>query len=346
MNQLNQRIDWLDTLRAIGIFLVVLSHTGRYDASVMNFALCFYMPLFFFISGLFVKNKIREYFWIYYIKNRAQRLLIPYFVFCAISYLFWFLLGRNIYDHSTTPLQAFIQIFYSYGGDSSLIINVSLWFFTCMFVMQILFFGLIKILRSKLQLGLALLLLSTLGYGLAQVIPHHLGTPWGLHLALTAIVFYGIGYFCQSYILEDQLVKWNRWLVLITSLAAYLIFSTINQKVVFVVGAYGNYFYFYLSALGGILFWTHIARLLPTFPLISQIGKNTLIIFSAHLLIFPFITGFFVYVLGIPDESLDSGLFIALVYTVISILVLLPVAHFFNKRLPFLLGKSLRKPTI
>ena len=48
-----KRIFWIDALRGIGIFLVVLGHTFWKGHNVIY---AFHMPLFFFISGILFKT--------------------------------------------------------------------------------------------------------------------------------------------------------------------------------------------------------------------------------------------------------------------------------------------------
>lgn len=47
------RIKWIDNARAIGILLVVLGHS-LIPASIQTYIYSFHMPLFFFLSGLFL----------------------------------------------------------------------------------------------------------------------------------------------------------------------------------------------------------------------------------------------------------------------------------------------------
>jgi len=49
------RISWIDNLRAFGILSIILVHTGRLDSGLGLYADSFFMPLFFLISGFFVK---------------------------------------------------------------------------------------------------------------------------------------------------------------------------------------------------------------------------------------------------------------------------------------------------
>lgn len=351
---MKSRIIWLDNLKAIGIFFVLIVHTGRFNTSLNPLILSFFMPLFFFISGLFVKDKLREQSLISFIKKKAINRLIPYLVFNIISYIFWFYLLRQFKNPSfatLSPLQPFLGIFYGVGGYGWLQHNISLWFLTCLFSTEILFFILIKI-KSKKVLIFNLLICSTIGYFFFWLTSHYsyqiplnpdpiqYRLPWGFDLAFTAVVFYGIGYLSQNYILTDNLIKCYRWPIISISLFCYLVFTYLNNnKVNFIIGKYGNYFYFYLAALGGILFWVHIARIIPPNFIFRAVGKHTLVIFSLHLLVFPLITGFIVYALKIPKSALEDSFLVAIIYTVIAITLLIRVSIAMEKHTPLLLGK-------
>ena len=47
-----QRLTYIDTMKAIGIALIVFGHAPGLDASLKAFIYSFHMPLFFFISGV------------------------------------------------------------------------------------------------------------------------------------------------------------------------------------------------------------------------------------------------------------------------------------------------------
>lgn len=340
---MSNRFFWVDTLRAIGIFFVVLVHTGRvHNSLILTFIKSFLIPLFFFISGLFAKEAFYEISFFNFLKKLSQRLLIPYFFFSFVSYFSWLFLLQHFKENSFSPAKSLLGIFYSSGSGDWLSYNVALWFFTCLFIVQVIFFFLIKILDKKV-LGIILFLLSILGYLLATFVTSPFNRlPWSIEISLTATVFYGVGYLIKSYILTDLLVKW-RWLIIFTSLSCYGFFTTKNTEVDFYIGIFGNYFYFYMAAFSGILFWTHIAYLLKPSQLLTVIGQNTLVIFSTHLLVIPCLTGFLTRVLGIQKSYLDNGGFIALGYTIFSILIILPVSQLLNDYTPLLVGKSFKR---
>jgi len=344
---MDNRLLWIDTLRAIGIFFVVLVHTGRiHDSFILVYIKSFFIPLFFFISGLFAKESFYKDSFFNILKKLGKRLLILYIFFALVSYFFWLFLLRHFKDQPFDPFKSLLGILYSSGSGNWLSYNIALWFFTCLFVVQVIFFFLIRASHKKSNitlLPLFLFCLSILGYIITTYVTSPSSRlPWSFDIALTATVFCGVGYLLQPYILTNLFAKW-RWLVMFTSLSLYIFFTTINTEVEFYVGIYGNYLYFYIAAFSGILFWTHLAYLIRPNPLFSAIGQNTLVIFSTHLLVIPCLTGFLIYVLLIRENILDSGLFVAFGYAILSILVILPISRLMHNYTPFLVGKSLKQ---
>jgi acyltransferase len=344
---MDNRLLWIDTLRAIGIFLVVLVHTGRIeDPSILSYIKSFFVPLFFFVSGLFAKESFYQDSFLNILKKLCKRLLIPYVFFGLVSYFLWLFLLRHFKDQPSDPFKSLIGILYSSSSENWLAHNGALWFLTCLFIVQVMFYFLFRASHQKSNNALLptfLLLLSILGYVTTTYVTSPSSRlPWSIDIALTATVFYGVGYLLKPYILTNLFAKW-RWLVMCVSLACYIFFTKINTGVEFYVGIYGNYLYFYLAAFSGILFWAQVAYSIRPNRLFSAIGQHTLVIFSTHLLVIPFLTGFLVYALGMKENALDNGLLIAFGYAIFSILVIIPASRLMHIYTPLLVGKSVKQ---
>ena len=81
-------------MQIIGIILVVVGHSGPIDRSkwqfTFDFIYSFHMPLFFFISGILFYTSVVEknrFELTYLIKNKAVKLLIPYFIITLIAFV-------------------------------------------------------------------------------------------------------------------------------------------------------------------------------------------------------------------------------------------------------------------
>jgi fucose 4-O-acetylase-like acetyltransferase len=100
---LRGRIEWVDSAKGIGIFLVVFGHSlgGMIDSGMLNrtggsafIVRCiyvFHMPLFFFLACMFVPRSAQRTFHDYFL-NKASVIAYPYarfersvFYLCAIT---------------------------------------------------------------------------------------------------------------------------------------------------------------------------------------------------------------------------------------------------------------------
>ena len=70
-----ERLGWIDTVKGIGIICVMFGHLGIEIVDRIVFT--FHMPLFFLISGYFLNVNLRLW---EFVKEKAKRLLIPYYV--------------------------------------------------------------------------------------------------------------------------------------------------------------------------------------------------------------------------------------------------------------------------
>ena len=331
---MNKRICWIDNLRAIGICLVVLVHTGRISGLFLeDYIRSFFMPLFFFISGLLVKEEFYKAQFSSVLKKLGRKLIVPYIFFSAVSYLTGLFLFQYFKAQQFEPLKALLSIISGVPGAY----NGALWFFTSLFTVQVYFYFLFKLRHRKILFSGAIVFLSILGYVCTTI--YRLQFPWNLGLSLTGLVFYSVGYLfsCQ---LRNKKIWFHNWYVAVFSLPLYIYFTHINSDIKFYIGNYGNYLSFYVAAFSGISVFSYIAKLIPCNCLLSNIGRHTLVIFSTHLLVIPIITGFLVYVIGVNQSELESGFLIAFQYTIVTIYLTFYTSILMNKYLPQVLGKS------
>ena len=90
------RILWLDTLKVMAIYLVVLGHivSTTYQPNLKGIIYSFHMPLFFMISGYLNKDKRNA------IKANVFALIVPYVLLCVLYFPFYALALAH------TPLKA------------------------------------------------------------------------------------------------------------------------------------------------------------------------------------------------------------------------------------------------
>ncbi len=127
------RSNFIDIVKGIGIFLVVLGHQNTILTQEIY---SFHMPLFFFLSGIFHKN-YNSY--TEFINRKFKTLIIPYFTFAISLFLFWFFISRNFGKSSMIEisiLKNFMGIFLGAGIEKISTINwgATLWFLPCLFL--------------------------------------------------------------------------------------------------------------------------------------------------------------------------------------------------------------------
>ena len=152
-----QRLEYIDIIKGIGIFLVVLGHV-TINQTVYHFIYAFHMPLFFIIAGMFLHDKPQ------FIRKQAKSLLLPYFSFGLLTYLYWWLVESRFRELPVgeTFLSQFINLFFP---TESQFCNVVLWFLPCLFLSNVASNYLNnKIVSKGLKILILLGLICSVGY--------------------------------------------------------------------------------------------------------------------------------------------------------------------------------------
>jgi hypothetical protein len=127
------------------------------------------------------------------------------------------------------------------------------------------------------------------------------------------------------------------------SFLGVLLIARLNGKVEVSIGYYGYYACFIAGALTGIAFVVFLSKVIALSigesQFLQYIGKNTIIILGFHLLAGSFIKAITFYLFKLP-LSIYEFPWISLIYSIISILILIPVMFFLNSYMPFVIGKN------
>lgn len=73
------RVKYIDIARGIAMLCIVLGHLG--NSQINRVVFTFHVPIFFFITGYFINNKLTMK---NFIKDKAKTLLIPYLCTCIV----------------------------------------------------------------------------------------------------------------------------------------------------------------------------------------------------------------------------------------------------------------------
>lgn len=316
----NKRIQWVDIFKGILIGLVILSHQQGIPKIYLTMFTPFFLTGFFFASGYLYKDKsIKEFLY-----KRIFNLLIPW-----VLLSFWEII---VYK------ELMVSIIKDINNIKEPIMNIltgkSLWFFPCMFSVELYFLILKKLVkREKIFYPIVILIA---GVGLFIMTP---GTKRFFHfdVAMFMLFFYMLGYLLREneHKIKKTILKSN--IVLNLFIITYLIirildFMFLKSYINLVNSDLGNIPIYIISACIGIYIVYLISNEIEKNVFLSFLGRNTLLYYSLHPKI-----------LVIFDKVLlklnISNYIYCFVNSAITIVVLIIPILLINKYFPILSGK-------
>lgn len=282
--KLLDRIEWIDMAKGYGIILTIWAHLIlgtllKYTdyMILVRWIYTFNMPLFFFLSGFVFNSK---YKFIEFVKKKIKSLLIPYIAYSFLISIFYFIWNWINYSFDFSFL---------YGPLLSLLIQIrceTLWFIACLFWMNIIFYLLIKKIKSMIKVFVILLFATIVGliyYSFGGV-----SLPWNIDVCFTGLLFFYDGYLLKN---KYNMIKKRMTLkssilcficfMIINILCGYLSFSFSNERFDMYYNEYGIPILSYLSAFAGIGIISIISHW-HTFKSVSYIGRNSIIYYALH----------------------------------------------------------------
>ncbi|MFH1817300.1 MAG: acyltransferase family protein [Pseudomonadota bacterium] len=337
-----ERFTHVDTMKAIGIVLVVVGHSPGLNPFIKHVIYSFHMPLFFFISGLLLTEAKLALPYRAYFSALWKGLVLPYLFFFVVSYLYW-LPTHDMAESAVKyvgmswkePLMGVLV-----GNGDALFVNVVLWFFTCLFATSLIFF----VARKYFSAAFLLVVLNSLGFVFTLLYDRSWPRPpWGLDNAVVAIAFYSTGYFFRGYqkAMSDSVSKTGARILAFLMLVAVAFLANINGDVDLNTLHFGSHpALFFLSAYLGIFALFYFSIGLPAMRVFRWLSQNTIIIFPIHLLMFSVFTGISVVVFGFPRDFKESSFIWTLLFPAAALLSSYPASAFIRRFFPFVIGKG------
>ena len=258
-------INYVNYLKVFGILMVVIGHT---NFPYNNFIYSFHMPLFFFISGYFLKDiSIKEE-----IVKGYKRYLIPYLIFGIISIILGnlkqLLLGQELFRFKNS----FFALINGMSLEYVKTYGFVLWFLLALFFGRIIVVFLNKVIRS--QVGIILLLI------VAGKISIMFKSPFCISQGILAAFWINFGYLYFKKIKEKLQKKEKTGIILGILILVFVkipILDLANLKI-------DNYFYYLIYntfiLIGIDLFFSNFEN--SKSKPIEFISKNTIFIFIFH----------------------------------------------------------------
>ena len=312
----SQRIDWIDSLKGFAIFCVTMGHFNMW-APIERYIYSFHMFLFFFLSGfLFTTQQSGKEV----IKKRVKRLLIPFLAWNTVSSLIGYLFEKD----ASNLLEEFFVL------NGNLTWNAPIWFLLVLFISEL--FCILCRLHKQTWISITTIIFSL---GLWILIGDK-WLLWKLNLVPMALSFFLMGYLFKSKI---PLVQ--KWTFLLPLGVGSIVFSSLNIRVVYTTGEFGNYFYCIIAAFCGVLFFVALFSRTKQFSRSSLLifwGKNSLLIMALQSFVFQVISIVSIKCLGMDLMNYQSSVVsIALtLFTMFSISILIVIIKKLTKNVRFL----------
>ena len=306
---MSSRDNYISTAKGIGIILMVVGHTIESNF-FCRFIYMFHMPLFFFCSGYFFEVPDSWYNCGQFVKRRIKGLYYPFVRWSII-----FLLLHNFFNY--IHFYPADNDYYSYYNLSdyfcrmkSILITMTgqdklldpFWFLKELLLASILVCLLSTIVRKvtckyvKILLWIVLIALTVVTK------PGELGLPviWNLSIMFLSATFYYSGYIYRE--------KENNCYYSLTGLflCMAIVFSVVlilNSSLDMLwYNAYSVLLYI-PTALVGVFMIISLSYLIDSYSIrrfFYYIGKNTMIIFTLHLLAFKLVSAIILFVFDFP----------------------------------------------
>lgn len=311
-----KRIEYIDVMRGIAILLVIFEHCiGSLQNSTARFILSFHMPLFFFISGCFLRPVLGGVKSL--IIKKMRSILIPQvtlaLICIAVTILFDVLMKRSISIIEVDFLKPF--------GN---------WFLITLFLMEMIAIPVITIIKNRKALVITTLALfwifSVTDYESIAYVQQTLVAS-GLGLA---------GYLCKPWIerYNDSASKCKGfgWIVLLV----VALLSMCNAPIGMYLNQYGNKILFVITSLIAIYGVFDVSVSLKNTSFIQWCGRESIIL---YVLQFSFIRVVLsVCTMIIPTFEYYQYPFFIFCFLVV-LTMLIPATWFCGKYLKMLFGR-------
>lgn len=271
------RVNYFDIAKGIGMVCVILGHLSLSAVNMVVFT--FHMPLFFIISGYFLKKQDMKLL----VRKKFRQLLIPYFLTClaivGLSAAKDFLWGRTDELAQNALLWCYAG-FYGSGNSYSHPFYVkaigAIWFLFAMFWSIIIYSSIM----DHKGCSVLVLVLSLAGYFSAK----YIYLPWSIQSAMLALVFIHVGHYCR--VKPLPLTPHPIWTV--SALFLWLFCMYVDKGRFYIVGNYSqNLVIDIIGGIAGTFLVLILSQAIEQIPLVSSglqwFGRHSLVILCLHL---------------------------------------------------------------
>ena len=341
-----KRFDYIDIAKGLGMLAIIWGHIMLYGWSC-KMVYGFHIPVFFMLSGMCFNQKkydtVGEL-----VVRRVKTLLVPYAIFSVVTWLVY-VVGVLVLHHDTMTncWYYMLQTILAQGSDGYLRHNVALWFVTCLFVVDVLYYFISKL--SDIAILVISVLCAVVGVLLSRQYYNITTLPWSFDSALVAIPFFAFGNLMVKWLSHETIMK------MVDSNIFSTVLVTVFFTVLFLIGVQlyeyismghnnlGHHAWkFYLNAFSGSISVILISLLLSS--LLSQswlqkpilyirwLGVNSFYVMATHLPLLSLLLIIFAKIFQTDTgRELCANVWLALVIYLVTLIVTSIAIQLINK---------------
>lgn len=260
------RLKGIDAVAGILILNMITYHCYSFPFHIF---LSFFMPWFFFKSGMFYKRQsVKDC-----IRKSADKLLYPFFTFTVLGYLVYIIIflsegNHDLTDYFIIPLK---ELFF----DGSVYGNKPLWFLFSFFAVQVIFSVVENNLKYPILIIIPAIIFVYILYLYDNPLPRYFGN------ISSGLVFYTLGYILRKIQFLPS--------VSATAIVIYLMFTILGITFVDMfpnILRQGVYLLWFVFAIAGCITFNSIFEKIPyRFKFFSWVGKNAMILYLTHFMV-------------------------------------------------------------
>lgn len=260
------RLAGIDAVAGIMILNMIVGHCHGFPFQIY---LSFFMPWFFFKSGMFYRHQSTKEC----IKKSAKKLLYPFVTFtivgCIVHFCITLLQGDYNWIHYTlTPIKELILAGTTCG-------NQPLWFLVSLFIVKVIYSVADNHIRYPILVVIPSIIVACLLYYLGNPLPDYFCN------GSAGLAFYAIGYALSK---KQYFIP-----IAVLSIIVYLSFAIWGITVVDMRGnslRQGTYVLWFVISTAGCVTFNSIFSYIPyRFKILTWVGKNAMILYVTHWMI-------------------------------------------------------------
>ncbi len=319
-----QRLIWLDTLKALGIFAVMFGHICTVQ-QVLDWLYTFHVPLFFIAGGILYRSRDI----LCDIRRRAFRILLPYLFFGVIIVLYYSFIERQWRDVDMNIADCFVGLLI--GDMQHLGFHSHLWFLPCYFLTTVVYNVLYRLIKPAACR--AVCAAACLAYVLLPI-P---SLPWGADRMLGFLGLFALGELSVSLDFIQKIQKLNipaklGCSAVLIALSVTLSLLHLTSGVMWIV-----------CAVIGTAGFAALAMAIEKLPLLPSAGQMTLVILCIHGPIYRILIKLASMASGFPSDQIRASIPASLLIAAATLAICCGIYIILKKLLPWSIGLTPQK---